>query len=288
MRFLTPIVARLALASLLLSGVAAASPEPPKPATNWLRKPTPKPAPVETKPAMSPLRVTAMLSLVALLGGVAFYAKRRRTAGTSVLVKERLAVISSTRVGPKAHAVVISVAGRQMLLGVTDSSVKRLAFIDELEDEEVERAPARRERAQLPARGSALGLGNDLGGSIRVPCHFCGIHGFKSTSFRLPRGGSMRTLRGFEAIVTQPGPMARHVAHPAAEARPGDLDGLARPARGLHGAAQPAPGLLARPLTVESGLMTVESGDKSRLDRHNSRLNVGGAAGWSRRRGASA
>jgi fatty acid amide hydrolase len=67
------------------------------------------------------------------------------------------------------------------------------------------------EAAIVAARGSALGLGNDLGGSIRVPCHWCGIHGFKATSHRLPRIGSVATLRGFEAIVTQPGPMARHV-----------------------------------------------------------------------------
>ena len=67
------------------------------------------------------------------------------------------------------------------------------------------------EASIIAAHGSPLGLGNDLGGSIRVPSHFCGIHGFKPTSYRLPRGGSMRTLRGFEAIVTQPGPLARHV-----------------------------------------------------------------------------
>ena len=67
------------------------------------------------------------------------------------------------------------------------------------------------EAAIIAARGSPLGLGNDLGGSIRVPCHFCGIHGLKPTSFRLPREGSITTLRGLDAIVTQPGPMARHV-----------------------------------------------------------------------------
>jgi fatty acid amide hydrolase len=67
------------------------------------------------------------------------------------------------------------------------------------------------EAAIVAARGSPLGIGNDLGGSIRVPCHFCGIHGLRPTSFRLPRVGTMRTLRGFEAIVTQCGPMARHV-----------------------------------------------------------------------------
>jgi fatty acid amide hydrolase len=67
------------------------------------------------------------------------------------------------------------------------------------------------EAAIIAARGSPLGLGNDLGGSIRVPCHFCGIHGLKPTSFRLPREGSITTLRGLDSIVTQPGPMARHV-----------------------------------------------------------------------------
>jgi fatty acid amide hydrolase len=67
------------------------------------------------------------------------------------------------------------------------------------------------EAAIIAGRGSPLGLGNDLGGSIRVPCHFCGIHGLKPTSLRLPRIGAVSTVRGLEAIVTQPGPMARSV-----------------------------------------------------------------------------
>src|SRR5688500_16026599 len=50
------------------------------------------------------------------------------------------------------------------------------------------------EAALIAARGSTLGLGNDLGGSIRVPAHFTGIHGLMATSFRLPRTGSRRTL----------------------------------------------------------------------------------------------
>ena len=67
------------------------------------------------------------------------------------------------------------------------------------------------EAAIIAARGSPLGLGNDMGGSVRVPCHFCGIHGLKPTTFRLPRAGAVATLRGMEAIQTQPGPMARNV-----------------------------------------------------------------------------
>ncbi|HEY2410597.1 MAG TPA: amidase family protein [Pirellulaceae bacterium] len=67
------------------------------------------------------------------------------------------------------------------------------------------------EAAIVAARGSPLGIGNDLGGSIRVPCHFCGIHGIRPTSLRMPRSGSARTLRGFETFITQTGPMSRHV-----------------------------------------------------------------------------
>lgn len=67
------------------------------------------------------------------------------------------------------------------------------------------------EAAIIAARGSPLGLGGDLGGSIRIPCHFCGIHGLKPTSVRLPRGGTAKNLHGMEAIKYQPGPLARRV-----------------------------------------------------------------------------
>jgi len=67
------------------------------------------------------------------------------------------------------------------------------------------------EAALIAARGSPLGLGNDLGGSIRVPCHFSGIHGLMTTSYRLPRNGSRRSLRGMDAVISRSGPMARHV-----------------------------------------------------------------------------
>lgn len=37
------------------------------------------------------------------------------------------------------------------------------------------------ESAILAAAGSVIGLGNDLAGSIRVPCMFCGLFGHKAT-----------------------------------------------------------------------------------------------------------
>lgn len=70
------------------------------------------------------------------------------------------------------------------------------------------------EGAILAAGGSALGLGSDVGGSIRIPAHFCGIHGLKPTSRRLSGAGSagQMLIPGMEAVLDQKGPMARHVA----------------------------------------------------------------------------
>jgi fatty acid amide hydrolase len=70
------------------------------------------------------------------------------------------------------------------------------------------------EAAIIAAGGSPLGLGGDFGGSIRAPAHFCGIHGIKPTSGRLTNGGVPGHLfaTGQEAILAQPGPMARTVA----------------------------------------------------------------------------
>ena len=67
------------------------------------------------------------------------------------------------------------------------------------------------EAAIIAAGGSPLGLANDIGGSIRVPAHFCGIAGIKPTTLRLTNAGTRDNLRGMEAIRPQPGPLARHV-----------------------------------------------------------------------------
>lgn len=67
------------------------------------------------------------------------------------------------------------------------------------------------EAAIIAAHGSALGLGNDLGGSIRVPAAWCGIQGLKPTSRRLPNSGARQNFRGLQAMVNCAGPLARHV-----------------------------------------------------------------------------
>lgn len=48
----------------------------------------------------------------------------------------------------------------------------------------------------LALRGSPLGLGTDIGGSIRVPSAFCGLYGLKPTTTRLPFLGVKRVGDG--------------------------------------------------------------------------------------------
>ncbi|XP_078074853.1 fatty-acid amide hydrolase 1 [Mustelus asterias] len=71
------------------------------------------------------------------------------------------------------------------------------------------------EAALITAGGSILGIGSDIGGSIRVPAAFCGICGFKPTGKRLSQQGFRSSVPGQKAVVAAVGPLAR------------DVDGLA-------------------------------------------------------------
>jgi fatty acid amide hydrolase len=68
------------------------------------------------------------------------------------------------------------------------------------------------EAAAIASGMSPLGVGTDIGGSIRVPAHFCGITGLKPTLDRLPSWGSATGIAGQEAVRGTCGPMARSVA----------------------------------------------------------------------------
>ncbi|XP_008826735.1 fatty-acid amide hydrolase 1 [Nannospalax galili] len=67
------------------------------------------------------------------------------------------------------------------------------------------------EGALIASGGSPLGLGTDIGGSIRFPSAFCGICGLKPTGNRLSKSGLKGCVYGQTAVQLSVGPMARDV-----------------------------------------------------------------------------
>jgi fatty acid amide hydrolase len=65
------------------------------------------------------------------------------------------------------------------------------------------------EAAIIAAGGSPLGIGNDIGGSLRVPAHFCGISSLKPTTPRILDFTRMAESPRYGPVVTAAGPMAR-------------------------------------------------------------------------------
>ncbi|KAF1847995.1 general amidase-like protein GmdB [Cucurbitaria berberidis CBS 394.84] len=66
------------------------------------------------------------------------------------------------------------------------------------------------EGALVAMKGSVLGIGTDIGGSIRCPSAFCGIYGFKPTSYVLPMKDYLAHSFSAELnVLCSTGPMCR-------------------------------------------------------------------------------
>jgi len=66
--------------------------------------------------------------------------------------------------------------------------------------------------AALAAGMTPLEVGSDLAGSLRLPAHFCGVYGLKTTEHRVPLTGFVRLPGGLPRsvrILSSLGPMAR-------------------------------------------------------------------------------
>lgn len=63
------------------------------------------------------------------------------------------------------------------------------------------------ESALIAMRGSPVGVGTDIGGSIRIPCSFTGLWGLKPSFGRFPTGKCKSGLAGQEAVMSINGPM---------------------------------------------------------------------------------
>lgn len=64
------------------------------------------------------------------------------------------------------------------------------------------------EGALLGLRGSCLGIGSDIGGSVRSPSANCGLYGLRPTSYRIPTDGWSGTMLSEEQILAVIGPLS--------------------------------------------------------------------------------
>lgn len=68
------------------------------------------------------------------------------------------------------------------------------------------------EGALVAMRGSVLGIGSDIAGSIRIPSHCCGTYGFKPSSNIVPYAGQVNPAAdGLPGILPVAGPLATSI-----------------------------------------------------------------------------
>ncbi|KAK2627965.1 hypothetical protein QTJ16_002611 [Diplocarpon rosae] len=100
----------------------------------------------------------------------------------------------------------------------------------------------------LAMRGSPLGIGTDIGGSIRIPSSFNGLYGFKPSFGRFPVYGTRSGITGQDFIYSNNGPMSRSLgalklycrAVLSAEVSPWNLDPKCVPIPWREEVIQPA------------------------------------------------
>lgn len=65
------------------------------------------------------------------------------------------------------------------------------------------------EAALVALRGSILGVGTDMGGSVRGPCSATGVYGFKPSAAVLPYAGQQSPIApGIPVVISSAGPVA--------------------------------------------------------------------------------
>lgn len=64
------------------------------------------------------------------------------------------------------------------------------------------------EGALIGLRGSPVGLGTDIGGSIRIPAAFNGLYGLRPSTGRLPYEGMANSMDGQNSVLSVVGPLA--------------------------------------------------------------------------------
>jgi len=67
------------------------------------------------------------------------------------------------------------------------------------------------EGALIGLKGSPVGFGTDIGGSIRIPAAFNGLYGIRPTSGRLPYEGMANSMDGQNSVLSVVGPLGTTV-----------------------------------------------------------------------------
>ncbi|KAL8650323.1 MAG: hypothetical protein Q9226_005196 [Calogaya cf. arnoldii] len=68
------------------------------------------------------------------------------------------------------------------------------------------------EGALIGLRGSPVGLGTDIGGSIRIPAAFNGLYGLRPSGGRLPYQGMANSMDGQNSVLSVVGPLAPSIS----------------------------------------------------------------------------
>ncbi|KAF7791824.1 hypothetical protein EIP86_002848 [Pleurotus ostreatoroseus] len=67
------------------------------------------------------------------------------------------------------------------------------------------------EGALIAMKGSVLGVGSDIGGSIRVPSHMNGVYGLRPSYHRVPYAGAANSMEGQDSIPSVFGPLSSSI-----------------------------------------------------------------------------
>ncbi|KAF8560388.1 general amidase [Imleria badia] len=68
------------------------------------------------------------------------------------------------------------------------------------------------EGALVALKGSPIGVGSDIGGSVRIPSAFCGVYGLRPSYGRVPYGGALNSLEGQDSVLSVLGPITSSIS----------------------------------------------------------------------------